>query len=58
MKRWLLLATAEAIVFAATVMILSRVIPGPHTPTDYLIVGTTATLVALAAAYAALRKGA
>ncbi len=46
-KRWIPLAAATAIVFAATVMLLMRLIPPPHRPADYMIIGAMATLISL-----------
>ena len=36
-----------AVLFAITVLILMRVLPGPHKPTDYLVMGGLATFVCL-----------
>jgi uncharacterized membrane protein len=33
--------------FVITVVILLQVLPGPHKSTDYLVIGTVATLVCL-----------
>ncbi len=49
--RWLALAISTALMFAATVVVLLHFIPGPRTQVDYLIIGTTATLVSLAAVF-------
>jgi hypothetical protein len=38
-----------AVLFVVTVFILLRIMPGPHRPTDYLVIGTLATFVCLAA---------
>jgi hypothetical protein len=48
MNRTLTLALALLLVFAATVAILSQVLPGPHKPADYLVIGGVATLLCLA----------
>jgi uncharacterized membrane protein len=48
MSRPLALALGLAVVFAATALILSAVLPGPHKPTDYLVMGGVATIVCLA----------
>jgi hypothetical protein len=50
-QRWLALAAATALMFAATVVVLLRIMPAPRTPADYLIIGTTATLISLAAVF-------
>ena len=34
-------------IFAVTVAALLRVMPGPHKPTDYLVIGCVATLLCL-----------
>jgi Na+/melibiose symporter-like transporter len=34
-------------IFAVTVAILLAVMPGPHKPTDYLVIGCVATLLCL-----------
>lgn len=33
--------------FIITVVILLRVLPGPHKPSDYLVIGTLATFICL-----------
>ena len=48
MSRPLALALGLAVVFAATALILSAILPGPHKPTDYLVMGGVATVVCLA----------
>lgn len=35
------------VAFAITVLILNQIMPGPHRPTDYLVMGTMGTLVCL-----------
>ena len=37
-----------AILFPMTVLVLLRILPGPHKPTDFLVVGTLATFFCLA----------
>ena len=37
-----------AVLFLMTVLVLLRVLPGPHKPTDYLVIGTFATFFCLA----------
>jgi Na+/melibiose symporter-like transporter len=34
-------------IFAVTVVVLLAVMPGPHKPTDYLVIGCVATLLCL-----------
>lgn len=41
-------------VFLAVVIILMRVIPGPHKETDYLVIGTVATFASLAVLFVVL----
>jgi hypothetical protein len=40
--------------FVASVVILMQLVPGPHSPGDYLIIGCLATLVALMALFVVL----
>ena len=47
MNRTLLLALGMVMVFVVTTLILSRLMPGPHKPTDYLVMGGVATLLCL-----------
>ncbi|MBI3472305.1 MAG: hypothetical protein HY013_13200 [Candidatus Solibacter usitatus] len=49
--RTLLLAGVALALFGASVIVLINVVPGPHTPGDYLIMGCLATLVALLALF-------
>ena len=42
------LGLSLAVLFAGTIFILARVIPGPHGKTDYLVIGTLATFFCLA----------
>ena len=42
------LITGLATLFAVSVVVLMRVLPGPHRPTDYLVIGTLATFACLA----------
>jgi multisubunit Na+/H+ antiporter MnhF subunit len=41
------LMIGTAIMFIITVVILLRVLPGPHKSADYLVIGTLATFVCL-----------
>src|SRR5260370_37324947 len=45
--RCVVLACGIAAVFAATVLIMLRVLPGTHTHSDYMIAGTLATCISL-----------
>lgn len=47
MNRTIALALGMIIIFGATVAILLAVMPGPHKPTDYLVIGCVATLLCL-----------
>ncbi len=47
MKRTLLLVLAMVAIFGVTVAVLLNVMPGPHKPTDYLVIGAVATLLCL-----------
>jgi Na+/melibiose symporter-like transporter len=47
MIRTLGLAIGMVMIFAVTVMVLLTVMPGPHKPTDYLVIGCVATLLCL-----------
>jgi hypothetical protein len=50
------LAAGVVFIFAAVALIFSRVIPGPHRPVDYLVIGTAATFVALLTLFVLLVK--
>jgi hypothetical protein len=52
--RVLILSVALFLVFGASVAILLRVIPGPHTEQDYLVAGGVATLVTMLALFVVL----
>ena len=41
------LVLGMVMIFAVTVAILLAVMPGPHKPTDYLVIGCVATLLCL-----------
>ncbi len=43
MVRKLSLAGGLIVIFAITVLILLRILPGPLKPTDYLVIGTLST---------------
>ena len=47
MNRTIALTLGMVIIFAVTVVILLVVMPGPHKPTDYLVIGCVATLLCL-----------
>jgi Na+/melibiose symporter-like transporter len=47
MNRTTGLVLGMVMIFAVTVAILLTVMPGPHKPTDYLVIGCVATLLCL-----------
>jgi hypothetical protein len=47
MNRTLALTLGMAVVFGVTVAVLWNVMPGPHKPTDALVIGCVATLLCL-----------
>ncbi|HEY6389895.1 MAG TPA: hypothetical protein VIX89_01385 [Bryobacteraceae bacterium] len=47
MNRTITLSGLLLLVFAVTVVILLQVLPGPHKPTDYLVIGAVATLLCI-----------
>lgn len=56
MKRTVLLTAGLIAVFAVTVAVLLNVMPGPHKPTDYLVIGAVATLLCLLLLFIVLIK--
>jgi hypothetical protein len=54
-KRTLYLLGGSVVALAALAALVLRVMPGPHRPLEYMIAGTAATGVALAAAFALLQ---
>lgn len=54
MSRNAKLIAAIAVLFAATVAILTMVIPGPHRPTDYMVIGGIATMLCLVVLFVVL----
>ena len=56
MNRTLPLAGITVLVFIVTVAILLFILPGPHAPTDYLVIGAVATLLCLLLLYVLLVK--
>ena len=56
MNRTLSLAGIVVAVFMATVTILLFLLPGPHAPTDYLVIGAVATLLCLLLVFVLLVK--
>ena len=47
MNRTIALTLGMIMIFGATVGVLLGVMPGPHKPTDYLVIGCVATLICL-----------
>lgn len=43
-----------AVLFVASIVILLKVIPGPHTKTDYLVIGAVATFLSMALLFVVL----
>jgi hypothetical protein len=56
MNRTITLSALLLVVFAITVAILLQVLPGPHKPTDYLVIGAVATLFCILILYFLLIK--
>jgi membrane protein DedA with SNARE-associated domain len=52
--RILTLTASAAIIFGVTVAIGLKIVPGPHTESDYLVIGSVATLLALVVLFAVL----
>lgn len=53
-SRWLILVAAIVVVFGVTVAVALQVVPGPHSETDYLVIGSVATLLALVVVFVVL----
>ena len=43
----LALVAGLTMIFVVSVAVLMRIMPGPHRPTDYLVIGTLATFTCL-----------
>jgi len=56
MNRTTTLGAGVALLFAATVGLLLHFIPGPHKPTDFLVIGALATLLCLLLLWIVLSK--
>jgi hypothetical protein len=54
MNRTATLATALTVLFMVVALILGQLLPGPHRPTDYLVIGGAATMVCLLAMFVIL----
>jgi Na+/melibiose symporter-like transporter len=46
------------LIFAASVGVLVNIMPGPHKPTDYLVIGAVGTLLSLLLLFVVLIKSA
>ncbi len=44
------------VVFAVIVALMLRLLPGPHRPSDYMVIGTFATLACLALVFVLLLR--
>jgi uncharacterized protein involved in exopolysaccharide biosynthesis len=53
-SRWLVLVAAVVVVFGVTVAIALQLVPGPHSETDYLVIGSVATLLSLVVVFVVL----
>lgn len=53
-KNIVVLVAAVVLVFGIATAIGLKLVPQPHTDTDYLVIGSVATLLALAALFAVL----
>jgi len=56
MNRTVALTALMVLLFAGTVAVLVSVMPGPHKPTDYLVIGAVATLLCLLLLFVVLIK--
>jgi len=56
MNRTLALAALMVLLFAGTVAVLVNVMPGPHKPMDFLVIGAVATLLCLLVLFVVLIK--
>ena len=45
------------LVFLVVAAIMLKVLPGPHSPTDYLVIGASATMVSMGALFVVLITG-
>lgn len=54
---WFILAGGVALLFAATIAILLKVIPEPHRNVDYLVIGAVATFLSMILVWVVLMAG-
>ena len=52
-----MVAVGISIVFFVVAAIMLKVLPGPHGPADYLVIGSSATMVCLVALFVVLITG-
>jgi hypothetical protein len=52
-----ILSASVLIVFGVVSAVLFQILPGPHGPVDYLVIGSVATLAALSALFAVTIAG-
>jgi hypothetical protein len=55
--RKLMVAVGIAVVFLAVAAVLLKVLPAPHSPTDYLVIGASATMVSMVALFVVVING-
>jgi Na+/melibiose symporter-like transporter len=55
-RRALMLAGIALALFGISIIVLTRLLPGPHTERDYFIIGCLATLISLFAMFLVLIK--
>jgi hypothetical protein len=55
-SRALMLVGVAIALFGISIIVLTRVLPGPHTERDYFIIGCLSTLIALFALFLILIK--
>ncbi len=55
--RILIIVVGISIVFLVVAAIMLKVLPGPHSPTDYLVIGASATMVSMVALFVVLITG-
>ena len=55
-KRTVLLGAGLTLLFVLTIAVSLRMIPRPHRPLQYMVAGSVATAVTLAAGFAALSR--
>ncbi|MDP8979855.1 MAG: hypothetical protein M3O35_04600 [Acidobacteriota bacterium] len=56
MRRTGILIIGLIVIFAVVVALMLRLLPGPHRPSDYMVIGTFATLACLALVFVVLLR--